>query len=190
MLQGKSNGQCVLFRVESFTIIRHTAQVVASIYPAIETMDAASCVVLRSYVGLSSWAQRAIRRIDNNWAYGHNCYQFECSIGAWSHWIKKTASVVKCKPVIEGLQAIVTVSTNCPSGLKGRSFEKPELTSQNDARSCINLCCYQSNILLRFVKSLLASQAFSAWRANCGSSDCHLQTPPNRKTPLTYLIWN
>ena len=41
--------------------------------------------------------------------------------------------------------------------LRPRSFVKPELASQNDARSCVTLYSHQSNILRRFAKSLPSS---------------------------------
>ena len=43
-------------------------------------------------------------------------------------------------------------------------------------------------------KSPLTSQAYPAWMANCGSSDCHLQppslVPPNCRSPPNHIIPN
>jgi len=81
---------------------------------------------------------------------------------------------------IEGLKAMVAVSTICPPELG--SFAKTEVASQNDAWSFVDLSSYRTrwrNFLRSFAIPILASQIFWAQRTNCGNRDYRLQ-PFNR----------
>ena len=70
-----------------------------------------------------------------------------------------------------------------------KSFAKPDMASQNDARGCVNISCYRTNrrnFLCHSANPHLASQCSWAWRANHGLLHYCLQ---HFKYDVTGIHW-